>query len=58
MSMTLIHENKVPSSYRNAFITKVKEVSSRLGINPNWLMQVMYFERAGSFSPSKVNPYS
>lgn len=58
MSMTLIHENKVPSSYSNAFIAEVKEVSSRLGINPNWLMQVMYFESAGSFSPSKVNPYS
>lgn len=54
----LIYENKVPQSYRTAFIAKVKEVSARLGINPNWLMQVMYFESAKTFSPSVSNPYT
>lgn len=51
----LIFENKVPISYRAAFVTKVKQVCSRLGINPNWLMAIMYFESAGSFSPSITN---
>lgn len=53
--MALIFENKVPASYRSAFVQKVKEVCSRLKINPNWLMAIMYFESAGSFSPSKTN---
>jgi hypothetical protein len=53
--MALIYENKVPVSYRIPFIKKVSEISSRIGINPNWLMAIMYFESAGSFSPSKGN---
>jgi hypothetical protein len=54
----LIYEDKVPQSYRTAFIAKVKDVATRLGINPNWLMQVMYFESAKTFSPSIKNPYT
>lgn len=39
----------------SAQIVKVREVCSRLGINPNWLLAVMYFETAKTFSPSKRN---
>lgn len=34
---------------------KVIEVASELGINPNWLLAVIYFETAKTFSPSKTN---
>jgi hypothetical protein len=36
-------------------ILKVVEVSAKLEINPNWLLAVIYFETAKSFSPSKTN---
>lgn len=51
----LIYENKVPASYRIAFIAKVIQVSKNLGINPNWLMAIMHFESAGTFSASITN---
>lgn len=47
----LIYEDKVSSE----FIAKVKDVSRRLNINPNWLMAIIHFESAGSFSPSCRN---
>lgn len=53
--MALIYENKVPLSYRTAFIAKIKDVSAKLGINPNWLMAIINWESAGSFSPSITN---
>jgi hypothetical protein len=53
--MALIYENKVPNTYRSGFIKKVTEISSKLEIDPNWLMAIMYFESARSFSPSKKN---
>ena len=53
--MSLVYENKVPTSYRNDFVKKVREVSTRLGIDPNWLMAIMYWESARSFSPSIQN---
>lgn len=36
-------------------LAKVVDVSGRLGINPNWLLAVMYFESAKTFSPSITN---
>lgn len=36
-------------------INKVIQVSKDLEINPNWLLAVMYFETARTFSPSKRN---
>lgn len=42
----------------SAFISKVKDISSTLGIPPEWLMIVMNFETGGSFSPSVRNPNS
>ena len=53
--MSLVYESKVPTSYRNDFVKKVREVSTRLGIDPNWLMAIMYWESARSFSPSIQN---
>lgn len=53
--MALIYETKVPISYRAAFIAKVIQVANNLRINPNWLMLIMYFETAGTFSASKFN---
>jgi hypothetical protein len=53
--MALIYENKVPISYRVAFTDKVKKISENLGINPNWLMAIINFESAGTFSPSITN---
>ena len=53
----LVFENKVKVN-KVAFIEKVKQISTKLDINPNWLMYVMNFESAGTFSPSIRNPYS
>lgn len=53
--MALIYESQVPISYRTAFITKVRTVATNLKINPNWLMIIMYFESARTFSPSKFS---
>ncbi|CCH52354.1 hypothetical protein BN8_01350 [Fibrisoma limi BUZ 3] len=54
--MALAYENLVPAAYRSAFIQKVVAVSNRLQIDPNWLMIVMRFESAGTFSASVKNP--
>lgn len=51
--MELIFEEFVKSN-REAFIAKVKAVSSTLGIDPNWLMLVMYKE--SRLNPAAVNP--
>lgn len=53
--MALIFEEKVPESYRAAFIAKVIQIGKNLNINPNWLMIIMYFESARTFSPSKFS---
>jgi len=53
--MALIYEDKVPSQYRSGFVAKVREISEKLQINPNWLMAIMYFESARTFSPSIAN---
>jgi hypothetical protein len=47
----LIYGDKVSPE----FLTKTKQISSELGIDPNWLMAVMNFESAGTFSPSVPN---
>lgn len=49
--MALIYQDKVSGAFAN----KVIDISKRLDFNPNWLMQVIKFESAGSFSPSKTN---
>ncbi len=42
--MSLIYEEKVSSSIRKQFTDKVRSISSKLGIDPNWLMIVMNSE--------------
>ena len=54
----LIYEENVPANYRVPFIAKVQEISTKLGINPNWLMAIMNWESARTFSPSVKNPKS
>ncbi len=51
--MKLVYEDLVKEN-KEAFIKKVKEISSRLGINPNWLMLVMYME--SNINHRAVNP--
>jgi len=53
----LIHEEKVKTN-RVAFVAKVKEICQRLDIDPNWLMQVMYFETAHTMSHTIENPHT
>lgn len=53
--MALAYENSVPAAYRSEFINKVVVICSRLGLDPNWLMIVMRFETANTFSPSVRN---
>lgn len=55
MASSLIYTNKVPSSYRTLFINKVQQVAHNLNIDPHWLMAVINFESAGSFSPAITN---
>lgn len=51
----LVYESLVPISYRKPFIEKVRDISAKLNINPNWLMAVMALETAKTFSPSITN---
>ena len=53
--MPLVFENKVPISYRTDFINKVRDISYKLGINPNWLMGIMDLETGGRFTADITN---
>ena len=53
--MKLQYQDKVPSSYRDEFVKKVASISSQLEIDPNWLMAIIFWESAGTFSPSVEN---
>lgn len=55
MSLLFAEKVKINST---AFIKRVKDVASILGIPPEWLMIVMNYETAGTFSPSVRNPHS
>lgn len=50
---TLWYIDKVPQNLRSTFAEKVKQISSWLSIEPNWLMMVMYLE--SGISPSIKN---
>ena len=54
----LIFNEKLPTSNRNAIVNKINSISTYLGIDPNWLMAVINFETAGTFSPSIQNKYT
>ena len=51
---TLIYSSFVTEN-QSEFLTKVRKVSSKLNIDPNWLMGVMFIETAGTFSPAIQN---
>jgi len=53
--MKLQYQDKVPSSYKDEFVKKVASISSQLEIDPNWLMAIIFWESAGTFSPSVEN---
>jgi hypothetical protein len=53
--MKLHYQDKVPSSYRDEFVNKAQTIASNLSIDPNWLMAIMFWESAGTFSPSVQN---
>lgn len=54
--MGMVFESSIKSSDKAAFIEKVSEISDRLGINPQWLMGVMWKE--SKISSSIQNPIS
>lgn len=45
--------NKIRHNNPQAFAQKVEDISAQLGINPDWLMLVMYFE--SGLNPKAVN---
>lgn len=51
----MLHFLEKVTRNQTAFEAKVKEVSQFLGIDPNWLMAVMYIETAGTFSAAIQN---
>lgn len=53
-SQTLL--DVVPEAERSAFHSKVIEVASRLGMDPDWLIVLMYFE--SRLNPAAKNPGS
>lgn len=52
----LFISNKIKSPTPALFESRVVEIANNLGIDPNWLMIVMYFE--SGLNPSAVNKYS
>ena len=48
--------NKIRYSNQQAFAQKVEDISAQLGIDPDWLMLVMYFE--SGLNPKAVNKTS
>jgi len=51
--MDLIFAHLVTTN-RDAFLSKVRDISGKLGVDPNWLMAVMYKE--SRLNPKAVNP--
>lgn len=54
--MEMIFLDKIPSSQRATFKTELLKVCTFLGIDPNWLMMVMWAE--SKVNPRAVNPTS
>jgi hypothetical protein len=50
----MLFETKIATSERQAFTDKVSAISTRLGIQPDWLMSVMFFE--SGLDKKKENP--
>lgn len=56
--MILIFEDKLPTTGRTGIKQRILDISKNLGISPNWLMAVINFETAGTFSPSIRNKFT
>jgi Transglycosylase SLT domain len=54
--VSLIFINLISSDKQTAFATKVQSIASQLGIQPNWLMQLMWAE--SRLKPNAINRYS
>lgn len=54
----LIYSHLVKDTPSTYFLNGVIQIAQKLGIDPNWIMGVMYIETAGTFSPSIQNPKS
>jgi hypothetical protein len=55
---TMFPENllkRIPEAERPAFLEKVNQVAAALGTRPEWLLAIMHYESAGTFSPSITN---
>lgn len=50
----IIFENYIKEN-KAAFVAKVVDISQKLGINPNWLMAIMFHETAGTLNSKIVN---
>jgi hypothetical protein len=50
----ILFEEKIKYN-KNAFLSKLKDISVDLVINPDWLMVLMNSETGGSFNPQIVN---
>lgn len=53
----ILFENYITTN-RAAFISRVKEIATKIDVPADWLMLVMAFETGKTFSPSAKNPYS
>lgn len=51
--MKLIYIEKIPADIRTVFTQKVESIAAYLGIQPNWLMQVMHAE--SGLKPTAAN---
>ncbi|MBU0457713.1 MAG: lytic transglycosylase domain-containing protein [Nanoarchaeota archaeon] len=45
----------IQAKFEQGFIEKENKVANELGIDPNYLLAVIYFETGGTFSPSQKN---
>ncbi len=54
----LIHESRVPATYRAPFLRRVIAIADSMDIPPDWLMICMCFETGCSFRANLTNPYS
>lgn len=53
----MIFENLIKEN-KEQFVCKVREISAFLGISPDWLMFVMWFETGRNLNHKAVNPIS
>lgn len=55
MANEIFLSDRVPAN-KEAFLAKVVSIANEIGIDPGWLMAIMYFE--SRLSPTAENPYT